>query len=67
MAQTQCTQICTNEVVDDRDTETDNIKSVATEATAFSWTDTICNLKALKEEECLELIDELFKENSDFQ
>jgi len=37
------------------------------EATAFSKTDTIHNLRALKEEERLELIDELFKEEQDFQ
>ena len=66
VAQTQHAQIRTNKVVNDQDTEADNAKSVTTEATAFLQTDTICNLKALKEEECLELIDKLFKENSDF-
>ena len=66
-AQTQCAQIRTNEVINDCDTEADEAKSVASDATAFSQTDTIWNLQALKEEERLELIDELFKENADFQ
>ena len=65
-AQMQQVQIRTNEVVNNCDTEADEAKSVASDATTFSWTDTIQNLWALKEEERLELIDELFKENSDF-
>ena len=44
----------------------DDAKSVETNATAFSKADTICNLRALKEEERLELIDELFKGEQDF-
>ena len=47
----------TSEVVDDRDTDDTKL-----EATAFLKADTIRNLKALKEEECLQLIDELFAE-----
>ena len=57
VAQTQCAVVRTSEVIDDRDA--DNTKL---EATAFSKVDTIRNLKALKEEECLQLIDELFAE-----
>ena len=47
----QRAQICTNKVIDDRDTEADKAKSVASDTTAFSQTDTIQNLQALKEEE----------------
>ena len=57
MAQTQHAVVRTSEVVDDRDV--DDTKS---EATAFSKADTIRNLKALKEEERLQLIDKLFAE-----
>jgi len=64
--QTQCTHIHTNEVVDDQDTKADDAKSVTSEATTFSRTDTIRNLRALKEEEPLELINKLFKEEQDF-
>ena len=53
-------------MVDDQDTDADDAKSVDTTTTAFSKADTIRNLCALKEEECLELIDELFKEDKDF-
>ena len=53
-------------MVDDWDTDADNTKSVDTNTTAFSKMDTIRNLRALKEEEHLELIDELFKEEKDF-
>ena len=56
-AQTQRAAVRTSEVVDDRDA--DDTKS---EATAFSKAETIRNLKALKEEERLQLIDELFAE-----
>ena len=52
--------------MDDRDTNADDAKSVDTNTTAFSKMDTIRNLCALKEEERLELIDELFKEDKDF-
>ena len=47
----------TSEVIDNR-----NADDTKSEATAFSKADTIRNLKALKEEECLQLIDELFAE-----
>ena len=53
-------------MVDDRDTDADDAKSVDTNATTLSKADTIRNLRALKEEERLELIDELFKEDKDF-
>ena len=63
---TQRAHVRTSQVVDDRDTDADNAKSVDMNTTAFSKTDTIHNLRALKEEECLELIDKLFKEEKDF-
>ena len=53
-------------MVDDRDTDADDAKSVDTNATTFSKADTIRNLRALKEEERLELINELFKDEKDF-
>ena len=63
MAQQQRAAVRTNQVVDDRDTKADNAKS---ETTTFSKADTIRNLKALKQEDRLELIDKLFKEEQDF-
>ena len=53
-------------MVDNQDTDADDAKSVDMNTTTFSKTDTIRNLHALKEEERLELIDELFKEEKDF-
>ena len=66
VANAQRAHVRTSQVVDDRDTDADDAKSVDTNATAFSKADTIRNLRALKEEERLELIDELFKEDKDF-
>ena len=66
IANTQRAHVRTSEVVDDRDTDADNTKSVNMNTTTFSKTDTIRNLHALKKEERLELIDELFKEEKDF-
>jgi len=66
VAQTQCATMWTSQIVNNHNTKADNAKSVATDTSAFSKTDTIWNLKALKEEERLELIDELFKEKQDF-
>ena len=66
VANTQHTHVRTSEVVDDRDTDADDVKSVNSNTTTFSKADTIRNLRALKEEERLELIDELFKEEKDF-
>ena len=66
MANTQRAHVQTSQVVDDRDTDADDVKSVDTNTTAFSKMDTIRNLRVLKEEERLELIDELFKEEKDF-
>ena len=66
VANAQRAHIQTSEVVDDRDNDADDAKSVTTNTTTFSKTDTIRNLRALKEEECLKLIDELFKEDKDF-
>ena len=59
----ECTAMCTNQVIDNHDTEADNTKSVAIDITIFSKADTICNLKALKEEDHLQLIDKLFAPN----
>ena len=47
----------TSEVIDDH-----NMDDAKSEVTAFSKADMIWNLKALKEEECLQLINELFAE-----
>lgn len=55
--------MCTNQVIDNHDTEADNTKLVATDITTFSKADIICNLKALKEEDHLQLIDKLFAPN----
>ena len=66
VANTQRAHVRTSTVVDDRDTDADDAKSVDTNATTFSKVDTIRTLRALKEEERLELIDELFKEDKDF-
>ena len=57
VAQMQHAVVRTSKVIDDRDAE-----DAKSEATAFSRADTIRNLKALKEEEHLQLIDELFAE-----
>ena len=66
VANTQRAHVRTSTVVDDRDTDADDAKSVDTNTTTLSKADTIRNLRALKEEERLELIDELFKEDKDF-
>ena len=66
MANTQKAHVRTSQVVDDQDTDADDAKSVDTNTSAFSKVDTIRNLRALKEEDRLELIDELFKEEKDF-
>jgi len=66
VAQTQCTHVWISKVMDDQDTKADDTKSVTLDTTTFSKTDTIHNLWALKEEEHLELIDKLFKEEQDF-
>lgn len=55
--------MCTNQVIDNHDTEADNTKLVATDITTFSKADIICNLKALKEEDHLQLIDKLLSPN----
>ena len=66
VANAQKAHVRTSQVVDDRDTDADDMKSVDTNATAFLKADTIRNLRMLKEEERLELIDELFKGEQDF-
>ena len=66
VANTQKAHVRTSQVVDDQDTDTDDTKSVDTNTTVFSKADTIRNLCTLKEEDRLELIDELFKEEKDF-
>ena len=66
VANAQKAHVRTSQVVDDRDTDTDDAKSVDTNATTLSKAETIRNLRALKEEERLELIDELFKDEKDF-
>ena len=66
VANTQHAHVRTSEVVDDQDTDADDMKSVNSNTTTFSKADTIHNLRTLKEEERLELIDELFKEEKDF-
>ena len=66
MANTQRAHVRTSQVVNNRDTDADDAKSVDTNTTAFSKTDTIRNLRMLKEEEHLKLISKLFKEEKDF-
>ena len=67
VAQTQRAAVRTSQVVDDRETKADDAKSVVSSAsTTFSKADTIRNLKALKEEDCLQLINELFAPEQDF-
>ena len=57
----------TSQVVDDRETKADDAKSVTSgTSTTFSKAEMICNLKALKEEDRLQLIDELFALEQDF-
>jgi hypothetical protein len=56
----QHTTIWTNQVIDDHNTKADNAKSVAIDTTTFLKANTICSLKALKEEDQLQLIDKLF-------
>jgi hypothetical protein len=53
VAQTQRAAVRNSQVVDDRDTEADDAKLVATNDTTISKTDTIRGLKALKEEDRL--------------
>ena len=65
-AQTQRAHMHTNEVVDNHNTKADDAKLMTSDATTFSQMDTIHNLWAPKEEEHLELIDELFKDTQDF-
>jgi hypothetical protein len=60
IAQMQHATIQTNQVIDNCDTEADNAKSVTIDTTTFSKADTIFGLKALKEEDWLQLIDKLF-------
>ena len=48
MVQTQYTHVCMNKVINDQDTKADDAKSVKSDMTAFSQTDTIQNLQALK-------------------
>jgi hypothetical protein len=43
--------VWTNQVIDNHDTEADDTKSVTMDTTTFSKADTICSLKALKEED----------------
>ena len=66
-AQTQRATMHTSQVVDDCETKADDAKSVTSgTSTTFSKAETIRNLKALKEEDRLQLIDELFAPEQDF-
>ena len=66
-AQTQRATMHTSQVVDDCETKADDAKSVTSgTSTTFSKAETIRNLKALKEEDHLQLIDELFALEEDF-